>query len=253
MALEGEAAKINTELTKNAVEIRQIIQDFPLCSTFKEIDEQNGLVRGRLEGMRGNLSRLEVMARESLDLATSELVMTTVERHREQLTACQRQFRLANVKAMTALETQSSRDLFKSSGGDNPGLRQRRDKEQMVTEYSNVTDNLTAISRQLAETVERSKLTVGNLEGTSKAVEELGDEYKMMGGVIGQSRKLITKYARREFTDKILIAFALAFFFGVVLYILRKRLFPTYGPIEVILYLLGLSGNIFSSISSLWS
>ena len=65
-------------------------------------------------------------------------------------------------QAMTALETQSSRDLFKSSGGDNPGLRQRRDKEQMVTEYSNVTDNLTAISRQLAETVERSKLTVGN-------------------------------------------------------------------------------------------
>ena len=25
----------------------------------------------------------------------------------------------------------------------------------------------------------------------------------MMGGVIGQSRKLITKYARREFTDKV--------------------------------------------------
>ena len=43
MALEGEPEKINTELTKNAVEIRQIIQDFPLCSTFKEIDEQNAL------------------------------------------------------------------------------------------------------------------------------------------------------------------------------------------------------------------
>ena len=153
----------------------------------------------------------------------------------------------------TETQTQSSRDLFKSSGGDNPGLRQRRDKEAMVSEYSNVTDSLTAISRQLAETVERSKLTVGNLEGTSKAVDELGDEYRMMGGVVGQSRKLITKYARREFTDKILIAFALAFFFAVVLYILRKRLFPSFGPIEIIMYLLGLSGNIFSSISSLWS
>ncbi len=65
---------------------------------------------------------------------------------------------------MTALETQSSRGLFKSSGGDNPGLRQRRDKEAMVSEYSNVTDGLTAISRLLTETVERSKLTVGNLE-----------------------------------------------------------------------------------------
>ena len=38
-----ESAKINSELTKNAVEIRQIVQDFPLCSTFKEIDEQNVL------------------------------------------------------------------------------------------------------------------------------------------------------------------------------------------------------------------
>lgn len=40
---ERESATINTELTKNAVEIRQIVQDFPLCSTFKEIDEQNAL------------------------------------------------------------------------------------------------------------------------------------------------------------------------------------------------------------------
>ena len=34
------------------------------------------------------------------------------------------------------------------------------------------------ISRQLAETVERSRQTVGSLEGTSKAVEELGEEYR---------------------------------------------------------------------------
>ena len=38
-----DSAKINSELTKNAVEIRQLVQDFPLCSTFKEIDEQNVL------------------------------------------------------------------------------------------------------------------------------------------------------------------------------------------------------------------
>ena len=48
--------------------------------------------------MRGSLSDLEMMARESLDPATSDLILDTVERHREQLTACQRQFRLANVK-----------------------------------------------------------------------------------------------------------------------------------------------------------
>ena len=54
--------------------------------------------------MRANLARLEVTARESLDIAASELVLITVERHREQLTACQRQFRLANVKVNASLD-----------------------------------------------------------------------------------------------------------------------------------------------------
>ena len=86
--------------------------------------------------------------------------------------------------------------------------------------------------------------------------------------MIGQSKKLITKYARREFTDKVdrnllvslysllvqvLIIFALAFFFAVVLYILRKRVFPSYGPIEIILHFLGVFSSLFSTIASLWS
>ena len=32
---------------------------------------------------------------------------------------------------------------------------------------------------------------------------QVGDEYRSLAGVIGQSKKLITKYARREFTDKV--------------------------------------------------
>ena len=186
-----------------------------------------------MEVMRSNIGNLELVAMEMLDLEQSQLTMSQMESHREQLASCQRQFRLANVKAMTALETQSSRDLFKNANNNGKGgLRNRKDKEQMVAEHGSISNNLLAISRQLAETVEKSKQTVSGLEGTSRTVEEVGEEHRMMGEVIGQSRKLITKYGRREFTDKVLIVFALAFFFAVVLYILRKRLFPTYGPIE---------------------
>ena len=99
-------------------------------------------------------------------------------------------------------------------------------------------------------------------------IVKVGDEYRTLAGVIGQSKKLITKYARREFTDKVrteilcirlhsffqvLIIFALAFFFAVVLYILRKRVFPSYGPIEIILHFLGVFTSLFSTIASLWS
>ena len=35
---------------------------------------------------------------------------------------------------------------------------------------------------------------------------QVGEEHRGLAGVIGQSKKLITKYARREFTDKVCIA-----------------------------------------------
>ena len=51
-----------------------------------------------------------------------------------------------SLQAMTALETQSSKELLKSNSGDGKdGLRQRREKEQMVSDYSNVTNNLMLI------------------------------------------------------------------------------------------------------------
>ena len=69
-----------------------------------------------MEVMRGNLGRLEVLARETLDLAASHRLLDTVERHREQLTACQRQFRLANVKVQSVVSP--------TAGPQLPGLRQ---------------------------------------------------------------------------------------------------------------------------------
>ena len=91
------------------------------------------------------------------------------------------------------------------------------------------TDRLAAISRQLADTVERSSLTVGTLAESSQNVTDVKDEFAGLGSIVGQSRRLITKYARRETTDKVLILFATAFFFAVVFYILRKRVL---GPLD---------------------
>ena len=90
---------------------------------------------------------------------------------------------------MTELERRSSSDLL-NRGEGKQGLRQRRDKEQMVAEHGAVTQSLQvsvtreylrpaclfhfqAISRQLAETVERSKQTVEKMEGSSTIVDEV--------------------------------------------------------------------------------
>ncbi len=61
---------------------------------------------------------------------------------------------------------------------------------------------------------------------SSRTIQETNDEFKTMTGTIQLGRKLITKYNRRELTDKLLIFLALALFLATVLYILKKRLFP---------------------------
>ena len=61
---------------------------------------------------------------------------------------------------------------------------------------------------------------------SSRTILDANEEFKSMSGTIQLGRKLITKYNRRELTDKILIFLALALFLATVLYILKKRLFP---------------------------
>lgn len=62
------------------------------------------------------------------------------------------------------------------------------------------------------------------LVGTSTNVDETHEEYHGMAGMIHQSRKLLTKYNRREITDKVVIFLAIAFFFACVIYVVTKRI-----------------------------
>lgn len=103
--------------------------------------------------------------------------------------------------------------------------RQKRDKEHLVKMSSNVTEQLLSISRQLADTTKRSADTLDALVTSSDTVSGTQEELKVTSGTISQSGKLLAKYGRREFTDKILMFFAFIFFIACVFYIVQKRLF----------------------------
>ena len=115
---DPEVDNLDTELTRLEVGVRQMVQDFPLCATFREIDQQNALVRGEIDSMREKLVRLDNLALEQvpekkgiqllsmhpqMDRVKGEDVKKLAEQHREQLGAVQRQFRQANVKVGNCL------------------------------------------------------------------------------------------------------------------------------------------------------
>ena len=110
----------------------------------------------------------------------------------------------------------------------------QKDKEEMVKESGRATDQLKAISRNLAQTVENSSRTMDELVTSSKTLNEANEEFKGHASVVGQGRKLITKYVRRGVTDQFLILMAAAFFFAVVFYILRKRVLGPLDPFSLI-------------------
>lgn len=138
-------------------------------------------------------------------------------------------FKKANVKSMLAFEKTSKEELLKSTT-DEGSVRNRknRDKQSMANMSSQVTDQLLSISRQLAETTDRSAKTLETLVISSDNVTGTQEELKVTAGTINQSGKLLAKYGRREFTDKILMFFAFAFFIVCVIYIVNKRIFSAF-------------------------
>lgn len=135
-------------------------------------------------------------------------------------------FKKANIKSMLAIEKGAKEELLKPAN-DEMVLkhRQKRDKEGLVKMNSSITDQLLSISRQLADTTKRSADTLDALTVSSDSVIGTQEELKVTSGTISQSGKLLAKYGRREFTDKILMFFAFTFFVACVVYIVQKRLF----------------------------
>lgn len=103
-------------------------------------------------------------------------------------------------------------------------LRQRH-KTSLISQQESVTERMLSISRNLAETVEKSATTLDSMVQSSSTVESTHEELMNTGGTIQQSGKLLNKYGRRETTDKILLFFAFIFFLACVFYIVQKRIF----------------------------
>nr|XP_009670680.1 PREDICTED: vesicle transport protein SEC20 [Struthio camelus australis] len=166
---------------------------------------------------------LEQMAKEQDKESEKQALLQEVENHKKQMLSNQAAWRKANLACKIAIDNSEKDQLLQ--GRDS--LRQRKTtKESLAESASNITESLMGISRMMSQQVQQSEETVQTLANSSRTILEANEEFKSMSGTIQLGRKLITKYNRRELTDKLLIFLALALFLATVLYILKKRLFP---------------------------
>ncbi|KAM9795466.1 vesicle transport protein SEC20-like [Neosynchiropus ocellatus] len=213
------------EILKYDLEIKALVQDIHQCpGPQSQLADLNTDVKKSFHLLRMRIQDLEQMAMEQDKESDKQELMGLVERHRKQMMSNQTAWRKANLACKLSIDNMEKQDLF--SGEDSVVKQRKLTKEGLAQTTSDITENLMNISRMMAQQVQQSEESMTTLATSSRTIQETNDEFKTMTGTIQLGRKLITKYNRRELTDKLLIFLALALFLATVLYILKKRLFP---------------------------
>lgn len=115
--------------------------------------------------------------------------------------------------------------LFKKDIGGESRLRNRKtNKAEAAKKSEDITQNLLDIARLMDTQVKQAEESNVILQTSSEQVANTHEEYKGLTGIISVSRKLLSKYNRRELTDTLLIFFGLVLFFATVIYIISKRI-----------------------------
>ncbi|KAI8435242.1 hypothetical protein MSG28_003592 [Choristoneura fumiferana] len=192
--------------------------------SMEALSELNEKGREKISQLREELESMEVYGKETCD----DKYSIEMEAQKHQLVLLLKEFKEANISSMFAIEKAQREELLKPPEGDDSSLRNRKkkvDRDALLEKSSGVTEQLLAISRQLADTTQRSQNTLDSLVSSSSAVHGTQSELLNTAGSISQSSKLLKKYGRREFTDKLIMFFAFLFFLAVCLYIVQRRLF----------------------------
>ncbi|XP_046573911.1 vesicle transport protein SEC20-like [Haliotis rubra] len=214
------------EIVKLDLEVKAIIQDIrDYAQTTQDVEDFNAQARERITKLRGKVNELEQLGREQDKDSDREAILKNVDNHRQTLSSTITSLRQSNLTTQLMIEKRSKEQLL--SGGMSAKQRGKGNKETLAKTAGNITENLMSLNKMLTGQLEQSELSMTMLASSSKTVTDTQDEFRNMGGHIENSRRLLTKYGRRELTDRLLIFLALVFFFATVLYIMKKRLWPS--------------------------
>ncbi|KAJ1966664.1 Vesicle transport protein S20 [Dispira parvispora] len=204
----------------------------------QEQQELAGLIRERHKQLQKTIQRLTISA-ETLDRESDRQVylerVVAHEKHWKQVQTAIRTALLKSEKALARITRDERAELFKGVTVETiraNELRRRRQAEgNMVAEAANdVTESLRRTTQLMVTEVERSSINASQFQDSTQMVWATLSEHQSLSGLLRTSQTIITKLEQGDWTDRLILLFGLFVFFGVVLYILQRRLwFPGFG------------------------
>nr|CAG4642083.1 EOG090X0EO1 [Eurycercus lamellatus] len=221
-AVEMETLK--SSILKGNLSIQNVLQKIQQPDiTETDVLMLNSEYRTQFKQLKQVIDDFERLAREEDE--DGEL-MDEVELYKSQLTSLQTSFRKANAQSQLTINLKNKSELFYSNPTEMElRSRQGKSKDDIIKMSTNVTANLRSICQSMASVVEQNKGTLEVLAQSSQTVTDTQEEYKVMGSALVSTKKLVSRFGRRETTDLIMIVLALTVFFAACVYVIQKRMF----------------------------
>ncbi|EAW61406.1 BCL2 interacting protein 1 [Homo sapiens] len=223
----------NQEIVKFDLEVKALIQDIRDCSgPLSALTELNTKVKEKFQQLR---HRIQPVLYQRAFIWTASTFFFKLTYSLTDFSSTQHDFNSPTTPVTFSDLEQLAKEQDKESEkqlllqeveNHKKQMLRKTTKESLAQTSSTITESLMGISRMMAQQVQQSEEAMQSLVTSSRTILDANEEFKSMSGTIQLGRKLITKYNRRELTDKLLIFLALALFLATVLYIVKKRLFP---------------------------
>ncbi|GFO40958.1 vesicle transport protein sec20-like [Plakobranchus ocellatus] len=213
------------EIVKLDLEAKALIQDIKNdVQTVEMLDDFSANGRQKISSLRGKIAELERLGLEQSCTPNKDAIAGNVESMRQNLSSTVKSLREACIHKKLELDRKAKDELL--HGQWNMRRRNQVNKETLAKSANDISESLVSLNRTMAEQVKQSESNITTLDHSSTALRKTQAEFNNMGSHIQNSQRLLTKYGRRELTDRLLILLALVFFFATVLYIIKKRLWP---------------------------
>jgi len=222
---ENDPEKVKVKVMQLNLQCKNIIQKIWDCNkSIVDLNDLNKLYRHTTKDLQKAINTVDNLSNEvDKESERSELKLF-VHSQLQQYGHIQSLVRKANVSSKHAIDKREKDLLLGTREARAEKIRQRKVNKSLIDSTSEATNQLVEANRKMEETVRQSTDALENLEKGSNLIKDTNKELKGQGSHINTTHRLLSKLSRREVTDKILFWAAVLLFFGVVLYILKKRL-----------------------------
>ncbi|EIM88926.1 Sec20-domain-containing protein [Stereum hirsutum FP-91666 SS1] len=236
---EGTLASIST-IERRVVDLKDFqIPRLKECRESLGVQQQYAAeLRDDLEGLAGLVEALDESVHDQRGDRMKRDLRGIVEDFRERIAQLRKESRAAMLTSKRAIDVQSNslrEELLRSSAiKEKHTLNEKSPyvlfdrslyEDALMKANNDVTDALRRTMTLMQGELERSVLSTQMLESSTATLKSASSTHDVLTNLMGTSKQLITALEKSDWIDRMLIISGLIFFFLVVGFILKQRIF----------------------------